>query len=160
MNRSILALSALVAMATAAIGLAPMAGASMNLSARPQPLATPNTCELSGYPLFALANISNAEQGIGRHNRPRRPDSSTTVTFYNMSACGYQLDQYTDSNDDTHCELVSANNTVIVQFWFDPQFYTSNGATNLPLTCSTAGPQAQTERAFASRSRVRPPSLR
>ena len=124
MKPSILTLSALVGIATVAVALAPIGAASKNLSLRAQPMATPNACELSGYPLFALANISSADRGIGRRNRPVRLDSSATVTFYNMSTCGYQLDQYTDSNNDTHCELVSSNNTVLVQFWFDPEFYT------------------------------------
>ncbi len=160
MKRSILTLSALVAMAAAAIAVAPNAAASMNLSVRPQPMATPNACELSGYPLFALANISNPDQRAGQRIRPVRFDASVTVTFYNMSACGYQLDQYTDSNNDTHCELVSANNTVLVQFWFDPEFYSWNGTTNIPVTCSNEGPQPQTARAFASWRRVRTPSFR
>jgi hypothetical protein len=160
MTRSILTLSALVASVTIAVAVAPTGATSMNQSVRPQPASTPNSCEGGGYPLFALANISNAEQRSGRRYQRLRLDSSVAVTFYNLSTCGYQLDQYTDSNSNTHCELVSANNTVLVQFWFDPEFYSSNGISNSPLSCSTPGPLTQPARTFESWSRVRTPSFR
>jgi hypothetical protein len=159
MKPSILTLSAFAAVATVAVALAPI-GATPMKQLRVQPAATPNACELSGYPLFALANISNADQRARVRGRPIGLTSSTSVTFYNLSNCGYQLDQYTDSNDDTHCELVSSNNTVIVQFWFDPAFYSSTGTTDVPITCSNPGPLTQPARSFASWSRVRTPNFR
>jgi hypothetical protein len=159
MKPSILTLSAFAAAATIAVALAPI-GATPMKQLRVQPAATPNACELSGYPLFALANISNADPRARVRGRAVGLSTDTSVTFYNLSTCGYQLDQYTDSNDDTHCELVSSNNTVIVQFWFDPAFYSSTGTTNVPITCSNPGPLTQPARSFASWSRVRTPNFR